>query len=246
MQRRPSVNEAWRVKAMLCNAEPGRKRARFDDPDRHQIDPNGVQWSSAMGRKTAGIDPGEEGTWQVDKWYRGTRPRQRGFASLEEAVGRLMRRLEQLLAVEVHGQRAQRLFSEVAAYYLAQHQDKASIVSETCRLTSVPTIGHLPIHHVHDGTLAPHVEMRLDAGRSHKTVNPELAIVRRILNLCATRWRDDVGNTWLEQAPRITLLPRIGHQRALRPPGDVAARTRGGAARRDASPPKVPGQRKTG
>lgn len=174
-----------------------------------------------------------------------------GFASaasrvLKRRKAGLIRRLEQLLAVEVHGQRAQRLFSEVAAYYLAQHQDKASIVSETCRLKSVPTIGHLPIHHVHDGTLAPHVEMRLDAGRSHKTVNPELAIVRRILNLCATRWRDDVGNTWLEQAPRITLLPLTGHQRELRPPGDVAARTRGGAARRDASPPKVPGQRKTG
>lgn len=144
--------------------------------------------------------------------------RQRGFASFEEAESWLIRRLEQLRAGDVHGRRAERLFSEAAAYYLVQHQEKASIVSETYHLKSVmPTIGHLPIHQVHDGTLAPHVEMRLDAGRSHKTVNLELAIVRRILNLCATRWRDDAGNTWLEQAPRITLLPLIGHQREPRP-----------------------------
>ena len=159
-----------------------------------------------MGRKTAGVYPGEDGTWQVDKWYRNTRLRQRGFASFEEAEGWLIRRLEQLRAVQVHGQRPERLFSEAAAHYLVKYQDKASIVSETYHLKSVmPTIGHLPIHQVHDGTLAPHIERRLAAGRTHKTVNLELAIVRRLLNLCATNWRDDhVGRasaqtrvTWL-------------------------------------------------
>jgi len=48
-------------------------------------------------------------------------------------------------------------------------------------------------------------------------VNLELAIVRRVLNLCATRWRDDNGNTWLAQAPNVTLLPLVGHQRGPRP-----------------------------
>lgn len=171
-----------------------------------------------MGRKTAGVYPGKDGTWQVDKWYRSTRLRQRGFASFEEAEGWLIRRLDQLRAVELHGQRPARLFSEAAAHYLVKYQDKASIVSETYHLKSVmPTIGHLPVHQVHDGTLAPHVEKRLTAGRSHKTVNLELAIVRRVLNLCASSWRDENGNTWLEQAPHVTLLPLIGHQREPRP-----------------------------
>ena len=171
-----------------------------------------------MGRKTTGIYPGEDGSWQVDKWYRSTRLRQRGFASLEEAEGWLIRRLEQLRAAEVHGKRPERSFSEAAAHYLLKYQDKASIVSETYHLKSVmPTIGHLPIRHVHDGSLAAHVESRLAAGRAHKTINLELAIVRRVLNLCATNWRDEGGLTWLEQAPRITLLPLIGHQREPRP-----------------------------
>jgi integrase len=171
-----------------------------------------------MGRRVPGIYPGSEGTWTVDKWYANTRLFRRGFADFEEAEEWLIRHLEQLRAAEVHGKRPGRSFSEAAANYLLKYQDKASIVSETYHLRSVmPTIGHLPIHQVHDGALAPHVEKRLAAGRAHKTVNLELAIVRRVLNLCATSWRDESGLTWLEQAPRITLLPLVGHQREPRP-----------------------------
>lgn len=171
-----------------------------------------------MGRKTTGIYPGENGSWQVDRRYASTRLRQRGFASFEEAESWLIKRLEQLRATELHGERPERLFSEAAAYYLLKHQDKASLVSETYHLQSVmPTVGHLPINQVHDRTLAPHVERRLAAGRKHKTINLELGIVRRILNLCATSWRDENGNTWLAQAPHITMLPLVGHQREPTP-----------------------------
>jgi integrase len=171
-----------------------------------------------MGRKKAGVYPAEDGSWQVDKWYRGTRLRQRGFESFEHAESWLIRQLEGLRHAEVHGERPKRTFSEAATHYLLQSQDKASIVSETYHLKSVmPTIGALPIDQVHDLTLAPHVQKRLAAGRAHKTVNLELAVVRRILNLCATRWRDENGLTWLEQAPSITLLPLAGHQREPKP-----------------------------
>jgi integrase len=171
-----------------------------------------------MGRKTTGIYLGENGSWQVDRWYATTRLRQRGFGSFEEAEGWLIKRLEQLRATELHGERPERRFSEAAAYYLLKHKDKASIVSEAYHLQSVmPTIGDLPINQVHDRTLAPHVQLRLAAGRKHKTVNLELGIVRRILNLCAMSWRDENGNTWLEQAPHITMLPLVGHQREPTP-----------------------------
>lgn len=171
-----------------------------------------------MGRRVPGIYPGSEGTWTVDKWYASTRLFRRGFENFEEAEKWLIRRLEQLRAVEVHGKRPERLFSEAAAHYLLKFQDKPSIVNETYHLRSVmPTIGHLPINHVHDGALASHVEKRLAEGRAHKTINLELGIVRRVLNLCAMSWRDESGLTWLEQAPRITLLALAGHQREPRP-----------------------------
>jgi integrase len=171
-----------------------------------------------MGRRVPGIYPGGEGTWTVDKWYASTRLFRRGFADFEEAEKWLIRRLEQLRAAEVHGKRPERLFSEAAAHYLVKFEDKPSIVTETYHLQSVmPTIGHLPITHVHDGALVPHVEKRLGEGRAHKTVNLELGIVRRVLNLCATSWRDEGGLTWLDQAPKVTLLPLAGHQREPRP-----------------------------
>lgn len=172
-----------------------------------------------MGQKMRGIYPDEKnGTWEIDKWWRGTRFRQRGFLNFEEAESWLIAELGQLRAVKVHGQREVRTFDDAAAHYLTVQQDKKSIVTETYMLTSVmPTIGQLELHQIHDGTLAPFVAARLKAGRSHKTINLALGVVRRILNLAASTWRDDSGHTWLTTAPKLTLLPLLGHQREPRP-----------------------------
>ena len=171
-----------------------------------------------MGRKTAGVYPGEEGTWQVDKWWRGTRFRQRGFGSFEEAESWLIKQLELKRAVVVHGERPARTFEQAAAHYLLANQDKPSIETETYLLQSLmPEIGSLQLHQIHDGTLAPYVRRRLDAGRKHKTVNLALGLVRHILNLASKSWRDETGLTWLRQAPSVTLLPLVGHQREPRP-----------------------------
>jgi integrase len=71
---------------------------------------------------------------------------------------------------------------------------------------------------LHDATLAPYISKRLADGRSHKTINLALAIVRRILNLAARSWRDEEsGKTWLETPPLIKLLPLVGFQREPRP-----------------------------
>lgn len=118
----------------------------------------------------------------------------------------------------MHGERSPRTFDQAAAHYVTTHQDKASIVTETLLLKTVmPYIGQLLLPQVHDSALAPYVTARLKAGRAHKTINLALGVVRRILNLAASTWRDEVGATWLEQAPKITMLPLVGHQREPRP-----------------------------
>jgi len=171
-----------------------------------------------MGQQTRGIYPEKDRTWQVDKWYRKSRLRCRGFSSFEEAERWLIKELGALRAVALHGERQKRTFDSAAAHYLLTNQDKASLVTETYLLKGImPTIGQLELHQVHDGTLAPFTTARLAAGRSHKTINLALCVVRRILNLSATAWRDDSGTTWLQQAPRITLLPLVGHQRDPQP-----------------------------
>src|SRR5438105_14499528 len=39
-----------------------------------------------------------------------------------------------------------------------------------------------------------------------KTINLDLSLVRRILNLAARKWRDEQGLTWLETAPLLSML----------------------------------------
>ena len=171
-----------------------------------------------MGQNTRGIYPEDNGLWQVDKWKRGTRFRQRGFESFDEAERWLITQLADQREVLVHGRRASYTFNQAAAHYIDLHGQKASLETEIFMLQSVmPTIGHLELHKVHDGTLAPYQTRRLADGRAHKTVNLALGVVRRILNLAATSWRDETGKTWLETSPKITLLPLNGHQREPRP-----------------------------
>ena len=123
-----------------------------------------------MGQQTRGIYPEKDGTWQVDKWYRHTRLRQRGFPGFEEAERWLIKQLAELRRVVVHGERKVRRFDETAAHYLLTNQSKTSLVTETYLLQSVmPMIGTLELHQVHDGTLAAYVAQRLGDGRSHKT-----------------------------------------------------------------------------
>jgi len=89
---------------------------------------------------------------------------------------------------------------------LLEFSGKTSIVTETSLLQSMmPTIGGLAINQLHDGTLTPYAKARLAAGKSHKTINLGLGVVRRILKLASTKWRDENGNTWLEHAPLITI-----------------------------------------
>ncbi len=172
-----------------------------------------------MGQKMRGIYPDKNtDSWEVDKWWRGTRFRQRGFASYEEAERWLIKQLGDKREVVLHGARTVRTFEQAAAHYVLTHQDKVSLTTEIILLQStMQHIGQLTLAQVHDGTLSPFVAERKKAGRKNKTINLALGVVRRILNLAATSWRDEDGRTWLEAAPKITMLPLVGHQREPAP-----------------------------
>ena len=168
-----------------------------------------------MGQSTRGIYPNKSNnTWEVDKWWRGERLRQRGLASYEEAERWLIKQLADRREVVLHGERPRRVFMAATAHYLRSHQDKVSIKTEAFLLDSImPFIGQLELAQIHDATLAPYIAARKKEGRANKTINLALGVVRRILNLAASTWRDENGKTWLEAAPKITVLPLIGHQR---------------------------------
>jgi integrase len=99
-----------------------------------------------------------------------------------------------------------RTFRTAATKYLQEHQHKRSLERDARALSAVDSfIGALPLYRVHHDTLQPYVRSRLDAGISPGTINRDLAVVRRILNLCARLWRDEADRSWLETPPLIQL-----------------------------------------
>jgi len=178
-----------------------------------------------MGRtKPAGLqlDP-SSGIWRIDKRVRGSgRLREStGSRDLEEAERYLYRRLEQLRQASVYGVRARRNWREAATRYLMEEAiNKDSGADDVYRLKLLdPFIGERDLHQIHDGTLASFVAWRRQpvkvkrkSGKvwlkqvKTKTINLDLSLVRRILNLAARKWRDEQGQTWLETAPLISML----------------------------------------
>ena len=115
-----------------------------------------------MGQNTRGIYPNKSNnTWEVDKWWRGERFRQRGFVSFEEADRWLIKQLAEAREVVLHGARKARIFDSVAAHYLMTNREKASLETEAFLLKSImPFIGQLELAQIHDATLAPYVVAR--------------------------------------------------------------------------------------
>ena len=90
-----------------------------------------------MGQNTRGIYPNKSNnTWEVDKWWRGERFRQRGFVSFEEADRWLIKQLAEAREVVLHGARKARIFDSVAAHYLMTNREKASLETEAFLLKS--------------------------------------------------------------------------------------------------------------
>jgi len=88
-----------------------------------------------------------------------------------------------------------------------EHQHKRSIGDDALHLRQLDRfIGDLPIESVHMGTLQRFIEARRSKGVKSKSINLALGVVRHILNLAASDWRDENNLTWLAVAPKIKLL----------------------------------------
>jgi integrase len=124
--------------------------------------------------------------------------------------------MEQVRKTEVYGMRQQRTFREAATRYLNE-ATKATLCEDKRQLKYLdPYIGDLPLEAVHMGTLQQFIAERKHLGIRkedsepkviHKrTINCALQTVRRILNLAASEWIDERGETWLAHAPKIKLV----------------------------------------
>ena len=111
-----------------------------------------------------------------------------------------------------------RKFREAATRYLNEFAWKRSIERDARALKDLdPFIGDIWLDCVHDDSFRAYI----DARRKHPregckppaagTINRNLAVARRILNLAARLWRDEGSTlTWLAQAPLIQFLENKG------------------------------------
>jgi len=147
------------------------------------------------------------GVWHIDKVIYGKRIcTSTGTRDLTEAQALLARRVTQARQVHLFGEQREHTFREAASKFLAENQHKRSLERDERALAFLdPFIGGLPLQRVHHDTLAPYIRSRLDRGRSPGTINRDLAVVRRILNLAARLWRDETDRPWLPVAPLIQM-----------------------------------------
>lgn len=175
-----------------------------------------------MGRQSGIYKDAKGSRWRVDRVHRGQRLQGR-FDTHQEAESWLTARCAEIDALGPVQKRTMTL-AEAATKYLLQEEAKGkiSLTSETYHLAPVVELcGDLQLDQVHDGTLRRFVDARLKAGRSHKTINLSLGVVRHILHEAARKWRIELGGgrtaPVLQQVPLLTMLPLNGHQREPQP-----------------------------
>lgn len=158
-----------------------------------------------------------DGVWHVRK-------RVRGYGELcestqsreyEEAERYLIRRLDQIRQQLIYGERPHRYFAEAAAKFIEDDVTKGANDNALWLAQAVPFIGGLYLHNIHDETLKPFIDWCrtpkkdkrgvLRAANKNNTIENKLSVIRQVLTLAASKWRDPVtGMTWLTQAPDIS------------------------------------------
>jgi integrase len=114
--------------------------------------------------------------------------------------------MEGLRTVQLYGAQREWVFREAATKFLTENTHKRSLERDARALAALdPYIGDLPGKRVYHDTLQPYVRARLKAGISPGTINRDLAVVRRILNLAARLWRDENNQPWLTTAPLLQM-----------------------------------------
>ena len=172
-----------------------------------------------MGRtKTSGIWTDAAGNKTIDKRFAGERVYARlGPISQEEAERWLAGQIERIRLAKQGGTRPRVTFREAAAKYLRDFREKIATIDVAAWHieTLDPWIGDRTLEEVHDETLQPFKEHRLNEDKvSLTTVNRAVEIVRRILNLAARVWRHPNGMTWLQTAPLLTVERNRGARKA--------------------------------
>lgn len=147
--------------------------------------------------------------WHVDKVIGGRRiVESTGASDLAEAERYLAHRLAEHRALHVYGERPRVTVRMAAEKYLDGYCPAASLRRAGDALEHfMSSIGDTEIGMVHDGALEPYRAERRAAGAAPGTINKELSVLGRVLQLAARVWRHENGRTYLDAPPLLRREP---------------------------------------
>jgi len=152
-----------------------------------------------------------KGIWHIDKRINGIRVcKSCQTSNQEEAEQVLAWVIDEQRQAKLFGVRPNRTFTEAATLYLETETEGKSLntvkadVNDLQRL--MPYIGNKYVKDIHDLSLKPYIEARKKDGVKAGTINRSIRVMNHILKLCATKWRDEHGLTWLEKAVPVSQL----------------------------------------
>jgi integrase len=169
-----------------------------------------------MAKATPGLRKKGE-IWHIDKTIAGKKLREStGEKALEAAERYLEKRIREIRAIVIYGDRIERTFDDAAARYVEEYDHKRSIERDIATLKAImPYLGEVELRKIHAGSLERYIKDRKAAGIQAGTLNRDMAIVRRVMNLAAKLWRDEQGRPWLDTVPMFP--PIAGVKRKPRP-----------------------------
>lgn len=170
-----------------------------------------------MARKSAGLYK-RGNVYHIDKVICGDRVcRSTGEKTLKGAEAFLAQIIKEKKDAKIYGIRPDRTFKEACEKYLLE-KDKSSLKNDKIQITMLmPFLGKENIKNIHMGTLQKFIKFRQKEKVKNATINHALQVVRHIMNTAATDWIDEHGLTWLENPPRIKLLPPDKNKRKPMP-----------------------------
>lgn len=150
------------------------------------------------------------GIWHIEKQIKGY-----GLlcescktSDLAEAETYATQRVAQVRRQVMFGERPRVLFRAAATRYLDESTHKSVSRDAKCLEHWDPLIGDLHIDEICMDVLESKIEQRRESGVRSGTLRRELSVVRRVLTLCARKWRHKRMNPprpWLDTVPLIEM-----------------------------------------
>jgi len=149
------------------------------------------------------------GIWHINKRIFGKHVRKSTqTGDYQEAQLILADVIKKLRKTELFGERPDITFHLAGKHHINTNQQKRSIQDDEILVRQLePFIGKLSLSKINNSSLLPFIKSGQRLEKSTATINHGLKLVRRILNQAASDWFIEGTNlTWLEVAPKITLL----------------------------------------